>query len=317
MNQKINISSPPVEYGLTLSDGSDWCLSGTGCQSEWMDRYAAIMELEESRLDSSPKLIFSSKKNVISTNTIKARNETIFLNLQGQGAGWTIDNPASFRVRSNKRVPDVICKNIHANNCEEIQFLNMWYGLFPIYQRGIYLGGLPFHAGLAELDGQGVLLAASSGAGKSTCCGRLPDYWQSLCDDETLVVMDTQKKFRAHPFPTWSEYLCNRSKKTWNVQNSVPLHGIFFLKQSETDGIESMNERQAVVLINESAAQIYEKFLIGMKNENQRYLRLLIFNNACDIVKKIPIYYLCVRRQGRFWEKIEKVLGSKKKDFFP
>ncbi len=310
MNQKPPTSSPPVEYGLRLSDGAGWRLSGIDGQSEWVDRFAAIMELEESRLNGSPKLIFSSKKTVPDVNNIKPAFAAARLNTRGRDAGWTVDNPASFRIWSHKRIPDVICNIIHMDECEEIQILNMWFALFPIYQRGLFMGGLPFHAGLVELDGKGVLLCAAGGVGKSTCCRRLPDYWRSLCDDETLVVLDKREKYRAHPFPTWSNYLWKRSEKTWNVQYSAPLHGIFFLEQSGTDELEPINVGQAIVLINESAAQIYEKFQRGMDKENKRSLRKEIFNNACEIAKRIPTYRLRASRRGGFWKKMERVLGS-------
>ena len=176
-------------------------------------------------------------------------------------------------------------------------------------QREFLKGGLPFHAGLVELDGLGVLLAASGDKGKSTCCRRLPDYWKPLCDDEALVVLDKQKKYRVHPFPTWSDYLWNRSKKTWKVQYSVPLSGVFFLEQSEADEVVPVGEGQATVLLSESAMQICQKFWKSLDREDQRLFRKELFNNACEMAKQIPAYLLRVSRNGRFWEKIEQVLG--------
>ena len=180
--------------------------------------------------------------------------------------------------------------------------------LLPIYQRSICLGGLPMHAGLAELDGQGILLAAPGDTGKSTCCRRLPEYWHPLGDDESLVVVDRKNKYRAHPFPTWSEYLWKRSEKTWNVQYSVSLAAIFFLEPSETDAVEPLGEGHAAVLMTESAAQIYEKFWRSSDEKDQRKNRGELFNNACKMAKRIPCYRLYVSLHGRFWEKMEEVL---------
>ena len=184
----------------------------------------------------------------------------------------------------------------------------MWFALHPIYQRSISKGGLPFHAGLVELGGRGVLLAASSDTGKSTCCRRLPDDWKPLCDDEALIVLDKNKNFRAHPFPTWSDYIERQSEKTWNIQYSVPLSRVFFLEQSEIDEVAPIGEGEAALLISESAMQICEKFWRNASEEEQRNFRKMLFNNACKMAKQIPAYRLGVSRNGRFWEKMEQVL---------
>jgi trehalose-6-phosphatase len=54
-----NITTP-AEYGLTLSDGTCWQLSGADDLISWAERWAAIMELKASERSGSPKLIFSS-----------------------------------------------------------------------------------------------------------------------------------------------------------------------------------------------------------------------------------------------------------------
>jgi SynChlorMet cassette protein ScmC len=154
------------------------------------------------------------------------------------------------------------------------------------------------------------LLVASGGTGKSTCCERLPDDWLPLSDDESLVVLKEAKKYQAHPFPTWSDYLFKRNKKTWNVQYSVPLSGIFFLEQAEDDHVESVGEGTAAVLMTESATQICEKFWRNLGQEDQKEHRTELFDNACEMAKNIPGYRLSVSKDGRFWEKMEEVIGS-------
>jgi SynChlorMet cassette protein ScmC len=213
----------------------------------------------------------------------------------------------TFRIWCHNSIPDAECEVLFKNGAK-FDFINMWFSLHPIYQRSISKGGLPFHAGLAELGGRGALLAASSDTGKSTCCRRLPEHWQPLCDDEALIVLDKNKIFRAHPFPTWSDYIWRESEKTWNIQSSVPLSGIFFLKQSEIDEVAPIGEGEAALLISESAMQICEKFWRNASEEEQRKFRRKLFNNACKMTKQIPAYRLGVSRNGRFWEKMEEVL---------
>ena len=308
MNLTQSISLP-CEYCLTLSDGSSWWLSGVNEHTGWVERLAIIMELKESRLNGSPKLIFSPEEASNGVLDGVDRCVTAKLGSWGRNTGWTVDDPASLRVWCSESIPDVLCEVSHHDQVQEIQFLNMWYTLLPIYQRSICRGGLPLHAGLVELDGLGILLVASSDKGKSTCCRRLPVYWKPLCDDETLVVLDKQKKYRAHPFPTWSDYLLKRAKNTWDVQYSVPLYGVFFLEQSEADEVVPVGEGQAAVLMSESASQVCEKFLITLDREDQRPFREELFNNASKIAMMIPAYRLSVSRHGRFWEKMERVLG--------
>ena len=136
-----------------------------------------------------------------------------------------------------------------------------------------------------------------------------------LCDDATLVVYNKQKGYLAHPFPTWSDYLEERAPNTWNVQYSVPLKAIFFLKQAEFDEIIPINKGEAALLINESANQIYSDMLYKRLNnqEFRRKLRKRVFDNACEMAKMIPAFYLHINLHNNFWEKIENVLGWQQK----
>jgi len=302
-------SSLSIEYFLILSDGCSWWLSGVNESVRWVDKLATIMELKESKSNGSPKLIFSSE--VASNGRIHRASDCVAakLSYSGPNAGLSISHPDSFRVWRYNNTPDVVCEVKDNDESAEIEIINMWFALHPIYQRSMCVSGLPFHAGLIELDGRGVLVAARGDTGKSTCCRRLPDYWKPLCDDEALVVFDKQKKYRAHPFPTWSDYLWKHSEKTWNVQYSVPLTGVFFLEQSEVDEVKPLGEGQAAVLMAESATQVCRKFWRTSAREDQRPFRIEIFNNACKMAKQIPAYRLCVSLHGEFWEKMEQVIG--------
>ena len=296
------------QYYLSLSDGCSWALSGIDKCGGWVDKFAGIMELEETRLNGSPELIFCSSGQAneildqMTNASIHKRKSS------GDGNSWYFHDHNSLRIWYHNNIPDIVCelKDIRDPAGE---FINMWFALLPIFKKSIFRGGLPFHAGLVEWGGRGFLLAAPGDTGKTTCCQRFPRPWQPLCDDETLVVSDKEKKYRAHPFPTWSDYLWKRSDKTWNIQYSVPLFGVFFLEQSETDAIERLGEGRAAVLMTESATQVCNKFWKKSSEENQRLFRRELFNNACEIARKIPAYRLCVSLDGRFWEKMGQAIG--------
>jgi SynChlorMet cassette protein ScmC len=136
-----------------------------------------------------------------------------------------------------------------------------------------------------------------------------PQPWKPLCDDETLVVLDRQKQYRAHPFPTWSDYLWERAENTWNVQYSVPVAAVFFLERAESDEVSSLGEGQAAVLMNESATQVCEKFWRRMDAEFQRQFRMALFDNACRMAMSVPAFRLRASLHCRFWEEMEKVIG--------
>jgi SynChlorMet cassette protein ScmC len=184
----------------------------------------------------------------------------------------------------------------------------MWLALYPIYQSVQEAGGLPLHAALVSREGIGVLLAAPAGSGKSTCCSRLPAPWETLCDDETLIVRDEQNHYLAHPFPTWSDYIFRTSERTWNVQDSVPLPVVFFLEQAPTDEVIPMGEGQAAVRFNQLATEVCWRHWHRFDCKRQRRLKQRLFHNASEFAKAIPAYRLRASLNGRFWEQMERVL---------
>ncbi len=179
-----------------------------------------------------------------------------------------------------------------------------------IYRREQFFGGLPFHAGLIELDGNGILIAANGGIGKSTCCRRIPPPWRALGDDQSLIVRDNSGRYVVHPFPTWSEHLWKPSSKTWNVERYVNLSAIFFLERAEYDEVVPLERKRSLFMINEMAIQAAVVGIINMNKEEERLLRLRLFNNSCDLSRSVPAYILRASLHGQFWKEIEKVKGD-------
>lgn len=301
-------------YCLSLSDEIGWWITSDKSNSEWLARFADILELEECAMDGSPKLIFCRMADTDDTENIA--NHAISSQLRSWGyddTGWMSYRDNTLCIWWHNTIPDVVCeikssKSDDAKQNMDIAYINMWTALGPIFQRSIGRGGLPFHAGLAELDGRSILIAAPGDTGKSTSCRRLPDYWTALSDDEVLVVLTKQNQYRTHPFPTWSDYLWRRGDKTWNVQYSVPLSAIFFLEQSDTDEVIPVGLGEAAILISESAIQVCRKFWRRSDKVDERKYKQELFNNACEITKLIPTFHLHATLHGRFWEEIEKAL---------
>jgi len=267
----------------------------------WVEKLAGIMELDASQGENGARRI-----SFIASD--EGRSDPPYMR-EVTTNDWKCQNMGTLSVWYHKDNPDTIC-TVKPFNIPETEIVTMWNALYPIYRGSIDQGGLPFHAGLVELDGRGIILAGAGDTGKSTCCRRLPDYWDALCDDEVLVVLDNEGNFRAHPFPTWSDYLWRGSEKTFNVQRSIPVSGVFFIEQSEIDGATPLGQGQSAVYMNESATQVCRRFWRSADNEYKRAFNRNLFNNACEVAKKIPAFRLRVSLHGRFWEEVEQVLGG-------
>lgn len=295
-------------YPIALGDGNKWWITGDEDLLDWVDTIGTIMELESGEPNGLPMLILSKIGD--RDNPERRKIERWFPNLNSCGldTGWLVNDYSPIRVWTHQSIPDIICE-VKYHRGGKIKFLSMLWAFQPIYQRIIYKGGLPFHAGLVELAGRGILLAARANTGKSTCCRRLPRYWKVCSDDQTLIVSHKEKIYLAHPFPTWSEYILNLSANKWNIQDCIPLSAIFFLEQSIIDEVEPLGEGQAAGLINESTIQICHMYLEELNKKDQRKHREKIFNNVCKIARRVPAFRLKVSLHGRFWEKIEHTLG--------
>ena len=290
-------------YNISLSDGSGWWLTSSGEELRCVDRLATIMQLKECPLNGLPQLVFSEMEDADNTKPCAS------IKMSGVDHGWFCYGSKHVRIWRHQSIPDVLCE-VRNDGSDIIEYINLCNSMYAIYQPRVEDGGLPFHAALIELDGRGVLLAAPGDTGKSTCCRRLPEYWKPLCDDETLVVLSKSRRYFAHPFPTWSEYLGKCSGRTWNVQYSVPVAAVFFLEQSEDDEAAPLGQGQAAILMSESAGQVYRRFWSKFDPQFQADFRRQLFKNACAMAKRIPAFRLRVSLTGRFWEVIEKVLET-------
>ena len=275
-------------YKLKLGNGQHWQLIAEDGLQPWLRKFASILRLYSSRKKINPKLIFTRRK-------------------MNNKDGWREHDLKSMRFWSHPKAGDIICE-IEGKKGEELDIIRMQQSLYPIYHRAQMSGGILLHAGLIEKSNQGILLAASGQTGKTTCCRRIPPPWNTLCDDEVLIVLDKRKNYSAHPFPTWSDYLWRHSHKTWDVQRCVSLRAIFFLKQAKTDKVIPLGQAEAATFINQLATQILSRSWRGLDNDKQRRMKRMLFDNACRLAKVAPAFILHFTLKGKFWEKIEEVL---------
>ena len=166
-------------------------------------------------------------------------------------------------------------------------------------------GGLLVHGGLAEFHGQGVIIAAPGGTGKSTASSRLPKPWTSLSDDAALVVRGAQGEYFAHPWPTWSRFYDNGPGGAWHTSYCVPLSAFYFLFQSPEDMLEDLNSSQAAAMLIESVEQanrIFARSLTPPETHNNHRRQ---FSNVCALTAHLPAYHLRLSLTGEFWRLME------------
>ena len=298
------------EYGYVLQLGNEqtWQLVPTEGVRLEVDELARIMRLKSYEPNGYPKVIFirSCSRSWQSENTTTSLTKNM-----GEvftGVGWEPHDLVELIVWSHDNIPDFVCEIRNEMGDSELNMLRLRLSLYPIYQRTQEVGGIPLHAGLVERDGKGILLAGAAETGKSTCCRRLPPPWKALCDEETLVLSNDAKHYLAHPFPTWSDYFRKRSERTWDVQRHIPVSAAFFLEQSEEDEVIPLGKGEAAVLAQQSAMQIYYRYFTYLDHEKVRTRKEILFENACQLAKKVPAFKLRVSLSGRFWDKIEEVL---------
>lgn len=277
-------------WRLQLANGQRWNFSADASLRSWLEQFAHILNLERNGREPGARLIFKAGGNVAT------------------GPGRTHD-PGLVSLRKCDDSPDVICE-FKGRRGSRRDIECMWHALSPIYLGAIRRQGLPLHAGLIEINGRGILLAGSSGRGKSTLCRRLSSSYTVLCDDEALVVRDDQGRYWGHPFPTWSRLMKPGHEGSWAVQKAVPLSHIFFITPSEKDEITTLGRGRAAMLTTRASL---EKSLGSWGWEDAddsegRAMKNQIFHNACLLAGTIPASLFHVGLTGRIEQEMEKVV---------
>ena len=282
-----------LRYQLTLADGCRWEIEGGD------EEAAALVAL----LGGSMQL--DGADNVASSS---ARGDPYRLLVQMDTHSLVADCYVPLASKNNGTVVCILSPSEQWGG----PFTNLVRLSLILAREAQARGGLLLHGALAEKDGQGVILTAPGGTGKSTASRRFPAPWCSLSDDTTLVVRDSQGCYWAHPWPTWSRFQNEGPGGTWNVQRAVPLAAIFVLIQAEADEAEPVGPGHAVSLLVESLKQATQFMPIGLYKEEVRTLHLEGFNTLCGLVRAVPAHLLHISLTGAFWKEIERVMGRGK-----
>lgn len=289
-----------VPYKLVLSDKRVWGFTASKKILPWLERFADIMQLESNisdKIEIDHKLTFLLLKKA--THPVQLEDKPL----------WTMyKNGKVYRIWSHSSVPEIFVElNQDFIDHEELQYVNMWSSLKPIFRYYLKNRGGPAHAASAELDGKGILIIGSGGVGKSTAIQRLPKYWNPLSDDTTLIV-NVNDKYNIHPMPTWSDHLWATKYTTFKTSYAAPLSAIFVLEQDSCDKVIPLGKNSAVQALCDTQQQSWESYCSRIGSKEKKQMNLSVFNNSCSIANKVPCYTLKATLHGKFWEEIEKVL---------
>lgn len=313
MKQKYPEQSSAV--ALVLSDGSRWSfIGGDEIGSAIVSRLAEVMQLRFCRCSGNRLVVLKASRRGHHAHDTKYSRIQTSSNTPGKINYYSGQKIAGFANNPGKALPSepnkiYICPvNSAVNN--DMPALQLMQAARIIGQYSESRGGLLLHGALVAKEGIGVILAGPGDGGKTTACLRLPEPWQSLCDDTTLVVRDRHDAYWAHPWPTWSRFRFSGNGGTWDVQQAVPLKSIFFLDKSPQDQVKPVGVGESVCALVNLTEQVWGQMQHRFGKVKIQALRLQRFDNICSLVKTVPCYHLCLSREGSFWEEIERVLDQ-------
>ena len=142
-------------------------------------------------------------------------------------------------------------------------------------------GGAYVHAAGVEMDGQGLVFAGPSEAGKSTIVKLIGGRGRVLCDDR-VIVRKSPGGFRVHG--TW-----NHGEIRSVSPGSAPLRGIFFLRQAAANRIDRVGDPRAIL------ADLLPRLVRPLLSADWWEQALAL---AGDIVRQVPFYDLSFDKSG-------------------
>lgn len=295
-------------YRLQFANGLGWRICSTASVKGLWEKFVGILNIKPCNDEELPLFLFCSRESEV-RDFFNELKESITVDGHFSQNDWKVLNMDLMTAFTNYRTRDIICK-VNRRDTFRDDIYTMWRSMYLLYQHILDSGGSPMHAGLVERGGWGIVFAAPGGAGKSTCCSRLPAGWDVCCDDEVFMLKCGPGDYAAHPLPTWSDMILSESQLSWPVESSIPVKMIFFLKKAERNGITPLGSGKASVLINQSCKQILRRAWFFQNQDIQRKQKVELFNYAAEMAKQVPAYILHLSLMGNFWEEIDILLKS-------
>ncbi len=289
------------KYLISFSPRHTWTLTADPEVSDWMHHFGSIMGLAntDTRTGSHISIIPASRYFGEGFELNKGR---MIQNYYGKYL---------FYPDTRDIVVSLSPEAMHDSKARSMSFKTLTIALTYSMQNQ---GAILLHAATLVRDNEAVLVAASSGGGKSTTASRLPSPWQAP-GDECCIVLPGDGDYYVFALPTWSQVLEDTErKKIWNTQKSYKLKAFCILVQDNYDGMERIGIAQSISAITGSARQAtYIQLDKSGKDLNQNFFSGC-FRIAERMIQDVPIYILRTTLTGRFWEEIERELWEKHSD---
>ena len=283
-------------YELKLADGRSWVIICSEELDAWGEEVAGIMGLKRVCRNEDSSIIFVCSKIQF---TIPSQ--------VWQRMSW----PLRIQIWANSVSGDILCEFGDPQMNEDWPYRIMEDFFHLVYYDILTRGGFTCHAALVELNGNGYILSGPSDIGKTTCCRRIPSPWVALCDDRVLVVRDKQKRYFAHPFPTWNDYILARGKPSWNSQYFIPVKGVFFLRHSIVkEHLRPIGAGEMAVLLQKTVMADILGRLLDHKRDIKD-LRGKVIDVICQFLLQVPAFSFEVSLTGTFWKLIEDMIEAK------
>ena len=295
-----------AEFTLCLGHSASWVFGGAGAAAGWLESFVKALGLSAAREGTGRRILFEEMQ--MRPNAFFGPVLQRCLKELPRGK-WKVREFNDLAFFEHPSFDGLLCELKPVEEWRR-RVDQMRRSLLPVYTDALAHGGLPIHGALIAVDGQGVILAGRSGAGKSTACRRLPHPWQVIGDDLCLVMPDGPSDYRVHPLPTWSDFREDGASGVCRSASSVPLRAFFFLERSPVDECLELKKSAAAISLAGSAVEVFRSIDFGFPSREEPAVKRALYASAASIALTVPAYRFRLSLTGRFWEKIEEVLEN-------
>ncbi len=281
-------------YTIQFPPEHEWTITASSDLAGWLDDFASLMTLRACTARNGRRISITATTKEASA---------------GKGNGWN-----GFGGRYGQFAWKCETGEIHGaipEDALENWTIRAWTFKSLLIAIGSMLpvGTIFLHAATCVKDGEAVLVAASSGGGKSTLSRRLPAPWTAPGDEWSILVPDGAGGYNAQVLPTWSMLgLDGAGRPKWNTQLPYPVRAICILKQDTVDTLERLGSSGAAVCLSDASRQVMRHTLLSMDDAFRTWFSMRSFEAACAMAARVPVYLLRASLNGKIGDVLGKTL---------
>ena len=275
-------------HTIDFSSNHSWSIGTSPDFSGWLEEFASLMSLRKGA--GTGRIAIAAR-----ANGGKKSN------------GWNGFEGTSGHFAWNPETREIRCEIPLDAREEWTTRVGTYKALLVAMASMLPTGSLFLHAATVVKDNQAVLLAASSGGGKSTQSRRFPAPWWAPGDEWCIAIPDDRGTYRVQVLPTWSK-VTPGVPAAWDTQRSYPLRAICALKQDTVDVAEPLDAPGAAVCISDASRQVLRYVLSSVNDTFRTWFFRRSFEAACTLAQRIPVFLLRASLEGKPWDVLEEAL---------